>query len=178
MTNLVKAIAAAGPTAEKLARQWLEDDSAYVKPQAGRRGMVVPFAGVPDEQAAFAAVGVRSLNEADKRVYDYLSQASHGRRSSMLESYYVATRHMARASRYALLDQAKAVEWASATTSGVVLTASAMLLPFRGQEHIEREVLPLYASINAIREDQTLDSEKVAAELGIPRYPYWEASQQ
>lgn len=36
MANLVKAIAADGPAAEKLARQWLADSGSYVKAQAGR----------------------------------------------------------------------------------------------------------------------------------------------
>lgn len=175
MTNVIKAIAAEGPAAEKLARKWLSDGDAYVKAQAGRRGMASPFYDAAKEEAAFGALGISSLSAADKRVHDYLSRASHGRRSSMLESYYVETRHMARGGRYASLDLAKAVDWASSTTAGVVLGASVMLLPFRGQKYVEETVLCLHDAIEAIRKDQPLDAEAVAADVGLARYPFWPA---
>jgi hypothetical protein len=117
MTNVIKAIAADGQPAERLARQWLADSHAYVKAQAGRRGMSVPFQDREKEAKAFEHLGVENLTAADKSVYDDLSRAAHGRRSSMLESFYAPTRHMARGSHYALLDHAKAVEWASSTTT-------------------------------------------------------------
>jgi hypothetical protein len=167
MTNLVKAIAADGPAAEKLARQWLADGQAYVKAQAGRRGMTLPSQDQEKEEEAFRHVGVKSLSTADKRVYDDLSRAAHGRRSSTLESFYAPTRHMARGARYALLDQAMAVDWASATTSGVVLAACVMLLPFYGQEYVENNVLCLSAAIEEIRGTQPLDSECVARQIGV-----------
>jgi hypothetical protein len=173
MTNLVKAMAADGQPAEKLARQWLADGDAYVKAQAGRRGMTVPFHDREREAEMFKHLGVENLSAADKSVYDALSRAAHGRRSSTLESFYEPTRHMARGARYALLDQAKAVEWASSTTSGVVLAASAMLLPFYGQEYIESNVLCLDAAIGAIRDTQPLDSNAIAREVGLSRYPFW-----
>ncbi len=176
MSNLVKAMAAEGQPAEKLARQWLADGQAYVKAQAGRRGMTVPFENREKEAEAFKHLGVENLSAADKSVYDDLSRAAHGRRSSALESFYAPTRHMARGARYAILDQAKAVEWASSTTSGVVLAASAMLLPFHGQEYIEDNVLCLYAAIGAIRETQPLDSNMIAREAGLTRYPFWPAA--
>ncbi len=175
MTNLVKAIAADGPAADKLARQWLADGDAYVKAQAGRRGMTLPSQDREKEAEAFEHLGVRSLSDADKRVYDYLSQAAHGRRSSMLESFYAPTRHMARGARYALLDQAEAVDWASSTTSGVVLAASAMLLPFYGHEYVESNVLCLGAAIEAVRATQTLGSDAIARDVGLRRYPFWPA---
>jgi hypothetical protein len=174
--NLVRAIAADGPAAEKLARQWLADGQAYVKAQAGRRGMTLPSQDREKEAEAFKYLGVKSLSAADKRVYDDLSRAAHGRRSSMLESFYAPTRHMARGARYALLDQAKAVEWASGTTSGVVLAACAMLLPFYGQEYVESNVLCLSAAIDAIRETQSLDSDVIARDVGLSRYPFWPAA--
>jgi hypothetical protein len=176
MSNLVKAMAAQGQSAEKLARQWLADGHAYVKAQAGRRGMALPFENRAKEAEAFKHVGVESLNAADKSVYDDLSRAAHGRRSSTLESFYPPTRHMARGGRYSLLDQAKAVEWASSTTSGVVLAASAMLLPFYGQQYIEDNVLCLHVAIDAIRETQALDSDVIAREAGLTRYPFWPAA--
>jgi hypothetical protein len=174
--NLVRAIAADGPAAEKLARQWLADGQAYVKAQAGRRGMTLPSQDRETEAEAFKYLGVKSLSAADKRVYDDLSRAAHGRRSSMLESFYAPTRHMARGARYALLDQAKAVEWASGTTSGVVLAACAMLPPFYGQEYVESNVLCLSAAIDAIRETQSLDSYVIARDVGLSRYPFWTAA--
>lgn len=73
--------------------------------------MTLPSQDREKEEDAFKHLGVKSLSAADKRVYDYLSRATHGRRSSMLESFYAPTRHVARGSRYALLDQAKTVEW-------------------------------------------------------------------
>lgn len=173
MTNLVKAMAAAGQPAEKLARQWLVDGQTYVKAQAGRRGMTVPFHDREKEAEAFKHLGVENLSAADKSVYDDLSRAVHGRRSSTLESFYEPTRRMARGARYALLDQAKAVEWASSTTLGVVLAASAMLLPFYGQEYIESNVLCLYAAIGGIRDTQPLDSDTIAREAALSRYPFW-----
>ena len=176
MANLVKAMAADGQPAEKLARQWLADGQAYVKPQAGRRGMTLPLQDREKEAEAFKHLGVESLSAADKSVYDDLSRAAHGRRSSMLESFYGPTRHMARGARYALLDQAKAVEWASSTTSGVVLAAGAMLLPFYGQEYVESNVLCLSAAIDAIRDTQPLDSKAIAREAGLARYPFWPAA--
>ncbi len=176
MTNLVKAIAADGPPAEKLARQWLADGEAYVKAQASRRGMTLPSQDREKEEEAFKHLGVKSLSAADKRVYDDLSRAAHGRRSSMLESFYAPTRHMARGARYALLDQAKAVEWASSTTSGVVLAAGATLLPFHGQEYIESNVLCLSAAIDAIRDTQPLGSDAIARDVGLSRYPFWPAA--
>ena len=176
MANLVKAIAADGPAAEKLARQWLADGEAYVKAQAGRRGMTMPFQDRVKEEEAFKHVGVKSLSAADKRVYDDLSRAAHGRRSSTLESFYVPTRHMARGARYALLDEAKAVEWASSTTSGVVLAAGAMLLGFYGHEYVESNVLCLSAGIDAIRDTQPLDSDTIARAAGLARYPFWQAA--
>ena len=176
MTNVAKAIAADGPAAEKLARQWLADGQAYVKAQAGRRGMTLPSQDLEKEEEAFKHLGVQSLGAADKRVYDDLSRAAHGRRSSLLESFYVPTRHMARGARYAILDQAKAVEWASSTTSGVVLAAAAMLLPFYGQEYVESNVLCLSAAIDAIRHTQALDSDVIARDVGLARYPFWPAA--
>jgi hypothetical protein len=176
MTNLVKAMAADGQPAEKLARQWLADGQAYVKAQAGRRGMTVPFENRDEEAKAFEHLGVDNLSAADKSVYDALSRAAHGRRSSMLESFYAPTRHMARGTRYALLDQARAVEWASSTTSGVVLAASAMMLPFYGQKYIEDNVLCLYVAIGALRETQPLDPDVIAREVGLARYPFWPAA--
>ena len=84
---------------------------------------------------------------------------------------------MARGARYALLDQAKAVEWASSTTSGVVLAAGAMLLPFHGQEYIESNVLCLYARpSDAIRDTQPLGSDAIARDVGLSRYPFWPAA--
>jgi hypothetical protein len=176
MANLVKAMAADGQPAEKLARQWLTDGQAYVKAQAGRRGMTVPFENRDEEAKAFQHLGVDNLSAADKSVYDDLSRATHGRRSSMLDSFYAPTRHMARGTRYALLDQARAVEWASSTTSGVVLAASAMLLPFYGQKYIEDNVLCLYVAIGALRETQPLDLDVIAREVGLARYPFWPAA--
>lgn len=173
MTNLVKAMAADGQPAEKLARQWLTDGHAYVKAQAGRRGMTMPLKNREKEAEAFKHLGVESLDAADKTTYDDLSRASHGRRSSMLESFYAPTRHMARGTRYALLDQAKAVEWASSTTGGVVLAASAMFLPFYGQKYIEDNLLCLYAALGAIRDTQPLDSNVIAREAGLAGYPFW-----
>lgn len=176
MSNVVQAIAAEGPVAEKLARKWLSDGDAYVKAQAGRQGMAVQFSDPAREEAVFAAHGVRSLKEADKRNYEYLSRAAHGRRSSMLESYYVETRHMARGGRYAFLDIATAVIWASGTTANVVLAAGIMLLPFRGQKYVEERILCLHEAIEVIRNDQVLDPEAVAAEVGLGRYPFWPAA--
>lgn len=176
MTNLVKAIAADGPAAEKLARQWLVDGEAYVKAQAGRRGMALPFQDQKREEETFKHLGVNSPSAADKLAYDDLSRASHGRRSSTLESFYPPTRHIACGARYALLDQAKAVEWASSTTSGVVVAASAMLLPFRGQEYIVRNVLCLREAIDAICDMQPLSSDAIAREVGLSRYPFWPAA--
>lgn len=176
MTNVVKAIAAEGPAAEKLARQWLADGDAYVKAQAGRRGMTRPFRNEAGEKAAFAPLGLDSLDAADKQVYDYLSGASHGRRSSTLESCYTETRHMARGRRYALLDQARTVDWASSTTAGVALAASMMLLPFLGQKRVQDTIHPLWKAIEAIRKDQPLDPEAIAAEIGLDRYPWWRPS--
>ncbi len=176
MANLVKAMAADGQPAEKLARQWLADGQSYVKAQAGRRGMTLPSQDREKEAAAFKHLGVESLSAADKNVYDDLSRAAHGRRSSMLDSFYAPTRHMARGTRYALLDQAKAVEWASSSTSGVVLAASAMLLPFYGQEYVERHVLCLGVAIDAIRDTQPLDSDAIAREVGLSRYSFWPAT--
>jgi hypothetical protein len=173
MTNVVKAIAADGPEAEKLARQWLADDHAYVKAQAGRRGMTVPLQDPEKEAEAFKHLDVKSLDAADKAVYDYLSRNAHGRRSSMFESFYAPTRHMARGARYALLDEAKGVDWASGTTSGVVVAACAMLLPFYGQDYVESNVLCLSAAIAAIRATQPLDSDVIAREVGLSRYPFW-----
>jgi hypothetical protein len=83
---------------------------------------------------------------------------------------------MARGTRYALLDQAKAIEWASSTTSGVVLAAGAMLLPFLGQEYVESNVLRLHAAIGAIRDTQPLDSDAIARETGLSDYPFWPAA--
>lgn len=175
MSNLVKAMAADGPQAEKLARQWLADDEKYVKAQAGRRGMVVPFQNRENEAAAFKHLGLASLDAVDKRVYDDLSRAAHGRRSSTLESFYLPTRQMARGSRYALLDQAIAVEWATGTTSGVVLAAAAMFLAFHGQEYVESNVLCLCTALGAIRETQPLGSDAIARDVGLSRYPFWPA---
>lgn len=176
MSNLVKAIAADGAPAEKLARQWLTDGQAYVKAQAGRRGMAVPHKDPERETAAFERLGVASLDAADKRVYEDLSRAAHGRRSSTLESFYVPTRHMARGGHYALLDQAKAVEWATSTSSGVIVAAATMFLGFYGQEYVERNILCLYTALNAIRETQPLGSDAIAREAGIARYPFWPAA--
>jgi hypothetical protein len=176
MTNLVKAMAAEGRAAEKLARQWLADGQAYVKAQAGRRGMTLPFQDREKQVEAFTHLGLDGLSAADKSVYDDLSRAAHGRRSSMLDSFYAPTRHMARGARYALLDQANAVEWASSTTSGVVLAAGAMLLPFRGQEYVASNVLCLSLAIDAIRDTQPLGSEAIAREVGLVRYPFWPAA--
>jgi hypothetical protein len=176
MANLVKAIAADGPEAEKLACQWLSDGQGYVKAQAGRRGMTLPFQDRTKEAEALKPLGLDSLSAADKRVYDYLSRAAHGRRSSMLESFYAPTRHMARGARYALLDQAKGVKWASGTTTGVVVAAGAMLLPFHGLDYVERNVLCLSAAIDAIRETQSLDSDVIARTVGLSRYPFWPAA--
>lgn len=130
MTNVVKAIAAEGPAAEKIARQWLADGQAYVKAQAGRHGMTLPFQDREKQAEAFKHLGVAGLSAADKSVYDDLSRAAHGRRSSVLESYYAPTGHMARGTRYALLDQVKAVEWASSTTSGSCLRAASCCCRF------------------------------------------------
>lgn len=176
MTNVVKAIAAEGPEAEKLARRWLADGHAYVKAQAGRRGMALPFQDREKEAEAFKHVGLASLDAADKSVYDDLSRNAHGRRSSMYESFYAPTRHMARGARYALLDQARGVDWASGTTSGVVLAAAAMLLPFYGQDYVARNVLCLGAAIAAIRETQALDPDLIVREVGLVRYPFWPAA--
>lgn len=112
MTNLVKAIGADGPVAEKLGRQWLSDGESYVKAQAGRRGTVAAFKNTEKEAEAFRRLGLESLDEADRAVFNDLGRAAHGRRSSVLESYYAPTRQMARGARYPLLDQAIAVEWA------------------------------------------------------------------
>lgn len=172
MTNFVKAMAADGQPAEKLARQWLAD-GAYVKAQAGRRGMTLPFEHREKEAEAFRHLGVESLDAADKTVYDDLSRAAHGRRSSVLESFYPTTRHMARGGRYPLLDQVKAVEWASSTTSGVVLAAGVMLLGFYGLEYVTTNVLCLSTAINAIQDTQPLDSEAIAREAGLVGYPFW-----
>lgn len=173
MTNLIKAMGAAGPVAEKLARQWLADGEAYVKAQASRRGTVAAFKNTEKEAEAFSNLGLRSLDEADRTTFNDLSRAAHGRRSSMLESYYAPTRQMARGAGYPLLDQAIAVEWASVTTNGVVLAASAMLLGFYGQDYVESNVLCLMTSIDAIRQTQPLDAEKIAREVGLSRYPFW-----
>ncbi|RYG55950.1 MAG: hypothetical protein EON56_04920 [Alphaproteobacteria bacterium] len=94
----------------------------------------------------------------------------------MLESFYIPTHHMARGARYPLLDHAVAVEWATSTTSGVVLSAAAMFLAFYGQEYVERNILSLYTALNAIRETQPLDGNSLAREVGISRYPYWRAT--
>jgi hypothetical protein len=138
--------------------------------------MTLPFQDREKEAEAFEHLGLESLSAADKRVYDDLSRAAHGRRSSILESYYAPTRHMARGTRYALLDQATAVEWASSTTSGVLLAAGVMLLPFYGQKYVEDRVLPLHAGIAAIRDAQPLDSDAIAREVGRSRYPFWPAA--
>lgn len=113
----------------------------------------------------------------DKQVYDDLSRAAHGRRSSLLESFYEPTRHMARGARYALRDQAKAVEWASSTTSGVVLAAAVMLLPFHGQAYVDSNVLCLVRAIEAIRKTQPLASEAIESEARLIRYPFWPPNQ-
>lgn len=173
MTNIVKAIAADGKPAEKLARQWLTDDRNYVKAQAGRRGMGLPFQNRDGEAAAFKHLEVDDLDGADKSVYDHLSRAAHGRRSSLLQSFYAPTRHMARGKRYALLDQATAVEWSTSTTSGVVITAGAMLLPFYGHKHVVDNVLCLRTALEAIRETQPLGSDAIARSVGLTRYPFW-----
>lgn len=174
MTNLIKAMGAAGPLAEKLARQWLADGEAYVKAQASRRGTAAAFKNTEKEAEAFRHLGLKSLDEADKTAFNDLSRAAHGRRSSMLESsYYTPTRQMARGAGYPLLDQAIAVEWASVTTNGVVLAASAMLLGFYGQEYVETNVLCLITGINAIRQTHPLDAEKIAPEVGLSHYPFW-----
>ncbi|WP_205697555.1 hypothetical protein [Conexibacter sp. SYSU D00693] len=131
--------------------------------------MTVPLHDRDRKEETFKHLGVENLSAADKSVYDDLSRAAHGRRSSTLDSFYEPTRHMARGARYASLDQAKAVGWASSTTSGVVLAASAMLLPFYGQEYIESNVLTLYAAIGAIRETQPLASNAIAREVGLAR---------
>jgi hypothetical protein len=89
----------------------------------------------------------------------------------------VPTRHMARGARYAILDQVKAVEWASSTTSGVVVAAGAMLLPFYGQEYFESNVLCLSAADDAIRNTQALDPDVIARDVGLARYPFWPAAQ-
>lgn len=83
---------------------------------------------------------------------------------------------MARGARYGLLDQAKAVEWASSTTSGVVLAACAMLLPFFGQEYVKSNVLCLGAAIDAIRDTQPLGSDAIARDAGLSHYPFWPAA--
>jgi hypothetical protein len=176
MTNVVKAIAAAGPEAEKLARQWLSDGHAYVKAQAGRRGMTLPFSAPETEAEAFEHLGVKNLDAADKAVYDYLSRNAHGRRSSMFESFYAPTRQMARGARYALLDEAMGVDWASRTTSGVVVAAGTMLLPFCGHDYVESNVLCLGTAIAAVRATQPLDSDVIAREVGLSRYPFWPAA--
>lgn len=173
ISNIVKAMAADGQPAERLARQWLSDGEAYVKAQAARRGMVLPFQNRDKESQAFQHLGVNGLDAADKKVYDDLSRAAHGRRSSVIESYYAQSRHMARGSRYALLDQAVAVEWSTSTTSGVVLTAAAMLLPFRGHQHIVDHVLCLCTALDAIRKSQRLDAATILQEARISRYPIW-----
>lgn len=176
MTNVVKAIAAEGLEAEKLARQWLSDGHSYIKAQAGRRGMSLPFSAPGTEAEAFKHLGVKTLGAADKAVYDYLSQNAHGRRSSMFESLYTPTRQMARGARYALLDEARSVDWASSTTSGVVVAAGAMLLPFHGRDYVKSNVLCLGAAIAAIRTTQPLDPDVIAREVGLSRYPYWPAA--
>jgi hypothetical protein len=173
MTNLVKAMGADGPVAEKLARQWLSDAESYVKAQAGRRGTVAAFKNTEKEAEAFRHLGLKSLDEVDRAAFNDLGRAAHGRRSSMLESYYAPTRQMARGARYPLLDQAIAVEWASVTTNGVILAASAMLLGFYGQQYVESNVLCLMTGINAIRQTQPLDTDTIAREVGVSRYPFW-----
>jgi hypothetical protein len=173
MTNLIKAMAADGPLAEKLTRQWLSDAESYVKAQAGRRGTVAAFKNTDKEAEAFRHLGLRGLDEADKAVFNDLGRAAHGRRSSMLESYYSPTRQMARGGRYPVLDQARAVEWASGTTNGVILAASAMLIGFYGLPYVESNVLCLMTGINAIRQTQPLDADKLAREIGLSRYPFW-----
>jgi hypothetical protein len=61
--------------------------------------MTLPFQDRDKEAAAFKHLGVESLSAADKSVYEDLSRAAHGRRSSTLESFYEPTRHMARGTR-------------------------------------------------------------------------------
>jgi hypothetical protein len=48
-----------------------------------------------------------------------------------------------------------------------------MLLAFRGQQFVERTILCLSEAIEAIRKDQPLDPEVIAAEVGLVRYPFW-----
>lgn len=173
MTNLVKAMGADGPVAERLARRWLSDAESYVKPQAGRRGTVVAFTHGDEEADAFRRLGVKNLDEADRAVFNDLGRAAHGRRSSMLESYYTPTREMSRGAHYPLLDQASAVEWASVTTTGVILAAAAMLVGFYGQQYVESNIMCLMTGIAAIRQAQPLDPEKLAHEVGVSTYPFW-----
>lgn len=176
MTNIVTAIAAGGPVGEKLAQQWIADGDAYVKAQAARRGVAISFDDRAADERVFRPLDIKSLDDAEKRIYDYFGRASHGRRASTLESYYSPTRSMARGGRYALLDQVLAVEWASSSTERVVRSAMTMLLPFYGQNFVMERIVPLYERIEAIRREQPLAAKTVAAQARVRRYPFWPAA--
>jgi len=158
---------------DDLVRMWLDDEGrhGYVKQGAAREAEERFSEELARVMTATGLPQIPSTKAMTEEVYDHLSRVAHSRRSSCVDAVWAPGRQMAYGWHPSAIRRAGYASWAAAMTTEVLNAVGDALHHLYGtQKFFTEEIVPLRASVEAVRQSAPLDEKSIRRAAGTERH--------
>ena len=157
------------PDADDLVRVFLDDEGrhGYVKQAAARKAEERYEEELAQEMESAGLPRVPSALQAIDELYDRMSRVAHNRRSSCLDAFHEPSQTMSYGVHPSPIRRAGYAEWAASMTIEVInVVGDALRALYSQPEFFTKRMVPLVASIQAVREAAPLDEQAIRNAAG------------